>query len=134
MTSRQSDLCLESGHLSARLAQLQFIWHWINDEERRTLRNILIIGHEDLDNTSTDLRRHRCAVGKDARIVRARAPIDREDDENAQNDGQSDRHRGNHFSAKRLAFTHRHSSRQPDQPHREGACTGNRQHDDEGDG
>jgi len=81
LTSGESDLRLESGHLSARLAQLQFIWHWINDEERRTLCNILIIGHEDLHNTSTDLRGHRCAVGKDARIVRARAPIDREDDE-----------------------------------------------------
>src|SRR6202041_20857 len=89
LATRQSNLCLERGHLSARLAQLQFIWHWINDEQRRTLCNILIIAHEDLDNTSADLRGHRCAVGKDARIVRARAPIDGEEDQNAQNDSQS---------------------------------------------
>src|SRR5258706_7266342 len=111
LTSRQSDLCLESGHLSARLAQLQFIWHRINGEQRRTLCNILIIGHEDLDNTSTDLRRHRRAVGTDARIVRATAPIDREDDENAQNDGQYDCDRSNHSSAKRHAVTRRQLSR-----------------------
>ena len=126
LASRQRDLCFQRSHLRACLPQLKFIRRRIDDEQRRTLCNILIIGHEDLDNTSTDFRRHRCAVGKDARIVRARAPIDREDDENAENDGESDCRRCNHFSAKRLAFTHRHFSRQPDQPHREGACTANR--------
>src|ERR1700679_4086852 len=111
-------------------AQVEFVRRRINDEERRALSNILIIRYEDLDNSSTDLRRHRRAVGKDTRIVCARPSIDREDDENAEDDSQSDCRRGNHLSAKRLAFTHWHLSRQPYQPHCEGACTGNRQHDD----
>jgi hypothetical protein len=113
---------------------LQFIGYGINDEQRRSLGDILIIAHEDLHNSSADLRRHRGAKGKNARIVRARTPVDGEDDENAENDGKSDRRRGNQFAAKRLAVTHGQFSGQPYQPQRKSACTGNRQHDDEGDG
>jgi len=81
LASSQSDLRPKSSHLSASLAQLQLIRHRINDEQRRTFCDILIICHEDPNNASTDLRGHCCAVGEDARIVRAGAPINLEDDQ-----------------------------------------------------
>jgi hypothetical protein len=90
LTTGKSDLCFERGYLSASLAQLQFIRHRINDQERSASLNILVIGYEDLNDASADFRRHRRAVGKYTRIMCSRASVNGENDEDAESDRESD--------------------------------------------